>query len=65
MFKTYQYATNDEKVIVSLKYIVGVKCVHGNLHKIITRTKNWKKESKNGKRHVVKRGCSLRNSRPQ
>jgi hypothetical protein len=33
MFKTYQYATNDEKVIASLKYIVSVKGAHGNLQK--------------------------------
>jgi len=65
MFNTYQYATNDEKVITSLKHIVSVKSTHGNLQKIITWTKNWKREGKNGKRHVVKRSCSLRNSRPQ
>jgi hypothetical protein len=65
MFNTYQYATNDEKVIASLKHIISVKGAHGNLQKIITWTKNWKRESKNGKMHVVKKGCTLRNSRPQ
>jgi hypothetical protein len=59
MNKTYQYVTNDEKVIASLEHIVNVKDARGNLQKIITWTNNWKRESKNGKRHVVKRGCSL------
>jgi hypothetical protein len=33
IFNTYQYATNDEKVIASLKHIVSVKGGHGNLQK--------------------------------
>jgi hypothetical protein len=64
MFNTYQYVTNDEKVIASLKHIVSLKGAMA-IYKKITWTKNWKREGKNGKRHVVKRGCSLRNSRPQ
>jgi hypothetical protein len=43
MFKAYQYATNDEKVIVGLKQ-VDVKATQGNLQKIITWTKKSRKE---------------------
>jgi len=56
MFNNYQYATNDKKVITSLKHIVNVKCAHGNLQKIITWTKNWKKEGKNEKKACGEKG---------
>jgi hypothetical protein len=49
MFNTYQYATNHEKVIASLKHIVSMKGAHGNLQKIIIRTKNWKGKARMGK----------------
>jgi len=35
MSKAYQYATNDEKVIASLKH-VNVKATQGNIQKTIT-----------------------------
>jgi hypothetical protein len=35
MSKTYQYATNDEKVIVSLKH-VNVTAIQGNIQNTIT-----------------------------
>jgi hypothetical protein len=38
MSKTYQYATNAENVIASLKH-VNVKVAQNNLQKIITWTK--------------------------
>jgi hypothetical protein len=44
MSKAYQYATNDEKVIVGLKQ-VNVKVAQRNLQKIIT----WTKISRKGR----------------
>jgi len=38
MSKAYQYATNDEKVIASLKH-VNVKATQGNIQKTIKWTK--------------------------
>jgi hypothetical protein len=49
MFKTYQYATNDEKVIASLKYIVSVKGAHGNLQKKSYGQKIGKRKARMGK----------------
>ncbi len=64
MSKACQYATNDEKVIASLNTIY-VKATQGNLQKTITWTKNQERESRNGKRHVLKGGCGFKNLRPQ
>jgi predicted nucleotidyltransferase len=49
MFKTYQYATNDEKLIASLKYIVNVKGAHDNLQKKSYGQKIGKRKAKMGK----------------
>jgi hypothetical protein len=42
MSKAYRYATNDEKVITSLKH-VNVKATQGNIQKPITWTKKLRK----------------------
>ncbi len=49
MFKTCQYVTNDEKVIIGLKQ-VNVKATQGNLQKIIA----WTKKSGKGKQEWEK-----------
>ncbi len=47
MSKTYQYATNGEKVIASLKH-VNVKVAQSNLQKIITWTKIGRAKARMG-----------------
>jgi len=55
MFKAYQYVTNDEKVITSLKQ-VNVKAAQRNLQKIITWTKKSEKGKQEWERACVERG---------
>jgi hypothetical protein len=43
MFKACQYATNDDKVVTSLKH-VNVKNAQANLQKTITWTKKKRKK---------------------
>ncbi len=59
MSKAYQYATNDEKVIVGLKQ-VNVKVAQRNLQKIIT----WTKISRKGRQEWEK-ACVERQLWPQ
>jgi hypothetical protein len=43
---------------------VNVKVAHGSLQNIITWTKNPKRESKSGRSHVLKKGCSFKTQNP-
>jgi hypothetical protein len=56
MSKACQYATNDEKVTISLKQETYKRQSHGQI--------SQEKEGKNGKRHVLRGGYDLENLRP-
>ncbi len=58
MFKTCQYATNDEKVTTSLKWVI-VKATQENLQKAITWTKKLGKGKHEWETTCVKRGLWL------
>jgi hypothetical protein len=59
MFKTCQYATNDDKVSVGLT-LVNVKDAQTCLQKIITWTNNLGKGGKNGKMPELRVGCGTK-----
>lgn len=54
--KIYQYSTDNEKVIASVKR-VNVKIAQGSLQKIIT----WTKKLKKGRMHVLAMGYGFEN----
>jgi hypothetical protein len=62
MSKACQYATNDNKVVASLKH-VNVKNVQISLQKTITWTKKHEKGRWSGKRHVLKVDCNIENKK--